>query len=196
MILTVVSLLIGVAGVIATVLFARKAENASRERRRLEWSDLQAAANDLGKKIRRDCSPIAIVTPGLTGATFANLLADEFPNQPPVFVGVRVWKEDTHGSVTFADTFKIETSKWLIFVPRLAADYTDGEILILDDFVMSGDFLEKLRSSLVEAGVKSTKIRSAAIVATKVAINSHKAPDYYWWTAEDDNFYFPWGKAR
>jgi hypothetical protein len=61
---------------------------------------------------------------------------------------------------------------------------------------MSGDFLEKLRTRLVEEGVDPARIKSASIAVTKVAIKNKKAPDYYWWEAADDDFYFPWGKAR
>ncbi|OKH81353.1 hypothetical protein EB75_17110 [Mycobacterium sp. ST-F2] len=61
---------------------------------------------------------------------------------------------------------------------------------------MSGDFLDSLIEALLRLDVKPDRIRSAAIAATKVAVKNHKAPDYYWWLAEDDDFYFPWGKAR
>jgi len=80
-------------------------------------------------------------------------------------------------------------------VPNAPARYGEGDILIVDDFVMSGDFLEALKKQLVEAGVVASRIRSASIAVTRVAIRNHKAPDYYWWTADDDDFYFPWGKA-
>jgi len=193
---TILGLLLGITGIGATAYFARKAREESRERRRLEWADLEAAANDLGKCIKRDVKPVAIVTPGLCGATFANLLADHLPDQPPVFVGISVWKDDPHGSVQFDDTIRIETGKWLVFIPCAITRYTEGDILILDDFVMSGDFLERLRAALISAGIKEGNIHSVAIAATGVAIKSHKAPDYHWWTAESDDFYFPWGKAR
>ena len=104
---TGISLLLGALGVGATVYYSRAADVAERARRRLEWADLQSAASDMARRIKRDCSPVAVVTPGLTGATFANLLASEFTNQPPVYVGVRVWKAAPGGPVMGEHFFKI-----------------------------------------------------------------------------------------
>jgi hypoxanthine phosphoribosyltransferase len=69
-------------------------------------------------------------------------------------------------------------------------------ILIVDDFVMSGDFLSALKRVLKDAGVSMERVRTASIATTKVAVRNHKGPDYYWWLADDDEFFFPWGKAR
>jgi hypoxanthine phosphoribosyltransferase len=186
----------GVVGVILTVYYARKSDRINKMRKRLEWPDLQAAATDLGRKIKRDFQPVALVTPGLTGATFANLLVHEFPNQPPVYVGTRTWKDQTHGVIQQGDWFVIETKKWIVTIPSTVVSHSDGTILIVDDFVMSGDFLDSLRSRLESAGVDPQRIRAASIAATRVAIANHKAPEYYWWLADNDDFYFPWGKAQ
>jgi hypoxanthine phosphoribosyltransferase len=195
-VVTAAGVLLGALGVGATVYYARKANVANRSKRRLDWVDIQTAANDLGRKIKNDFTPTVIVTPGLTGATFANLLSSEFTGQPPVYVGIRVWKGETSYDVLGDDVFAIETKKWNVYIPKAPARYPDGEILIIDDFVMSGDFLEELRKRLIEGGVPPGRVRSASIVATRVAIRNHKAPDYHWWIADDDDFYFPWGKAR
>jgi len=197
-VIAIVGIGIGVLGVIATIYFALKAQASNHARRRLEWADLQSAATDLGRRIRREFNPVALITPGLTGATFANLLADEFHGQPPVYVGVRVWKGDPvdSPSILADDSFILETQKWTVTIPKAPVRIPKGIVLIVDDFVMSGDFLNNLKEVFESAGLDSSRVRSAAIAATKVAIANHKAPDYFWWTADDDNFYFPWGKAR
>lgn len=194
--LAVGGLLIGVVGAVLTIYFAKKSERLNRLRRRLEWTDLQAAATDLGQRIKRECPPVAIVTPGLTGATFANLLVGEFALQPPVFVGTRTWKPEAHGLIPDHGSFLIETKKWFVTIPKAVMEYKDGLILIVDDFAMSGDFLDTLRDLLATEGVPPDHIRSATIAVTRVAIRNHKSPDYYWWIADDDDFFFPWGKAR
>lgn len=187
---------VGVVGIVLTIYFARQAQHSNRLRKRLEWSDLQAAAQDLGRRIKRDCTPSALVTSGLTGATFANLLTAEFDGQPPVYVGTRAWKEDPHFDANSHDSYDIETNKWFVSIPKAPTRHADGTILIVEDFVMSGDFLSALKQALLKAGVQEERIRSASIAVTKVAVGNHKAPDYYWWLADDDDFYFPWGKAR
>jgi hypoxanthine phosphoribosyltransferase len=196
LVLAVGGLVVGLIGVVLTILYARKAEQLNSMRKRLDWSDLQAAASDLSQRIKSDFNPVAIVTPGLTGATFANLLVTEFPGQPPVYVGSRTWKEADHSRTPDSHSFQIETKKWIVTIPSSVSALNEGDILIVDDFAMSGDFLELLRTKLVEAGIQQERIHSCSLAVTKVAIKNHKAPDYYWWIAEDDDFYFPWGKAR
>jgi hypoxanthine phosphoribosyltransferase len=195
-VLGLAGVVVGIVGVILTVYFARKSSRLDKARKRLEWADLQAAANDLGQLIKRDCTPIAIVTPGTRGATFANLLASEFTDQPPVYVGISTWKGGPHTNVLVDGWFEIETKKWIVHIPKEPSRYADGVVLIVDDFVMSGDFLDHLKSTLEAGGLEATRIRSASVAVTKVALKNHKAPDYYWWIADDDDFFFPWGKAR
>ncbi len=194
--LTVLSLVFGVIGIVLAVLFARRSERLNRERRRLEWPDIQAAASDLARQITGDFQPEAIITPGLSGATFANLLVENIKPQPPVFVGLRFWKEygDTPPDVGGYDT--IETNKWHVMIPEALFQSFKGPLLVVDDFALSGDFLDNLRAKLEEHGRKPEDIKSATIAVTNVAIKNHKAPDYFWWKADDDNFYFPWGRAR
>jgi hypoxanthine phosphoribosyltransferase len=86
--------------------------------------------------------------------------------------------------------------KWFVTIPEAVFEYCNGTVLVVDDFVMSGDFLETLKRKLMTFGFRSDQIKSAAIAATKVAIKNHKSPDYYWWIADDDDFFFTWGKAR
>ena len=74
--------------------------------------------------------------------------------------------------------------------------YKDGSIFVIDDFVMSGDFLTTLRERLVDSGSAVERIRTASAAVTRVALRNHEAPEYYWWLADSDDFYFPWGRAK
>ena len=193
---TGIGLLFGVVGIGLTIYYERKAVRIDRLRKSLEWSDLQVAATELASRISKTESPAAIIAPNLAAASFCNLLASQIGEQPPVFVGIRTWKDDPHSSISPPSYFNFETSKCFVSIPRDVADFKNGTILFVDDFVMSGDFLEKLSEILFDAGVPESRFKSASIVVTKVAIKNHKAPDFYWWETEDDEFYFPWGKAR
>ncbi|MEU0546775.1 hypothetical protein [Micromonospora sp. NPDC005979] len=81
-------------------------------------------------------------------------------------------------------------------IPEAVLAYRGGNILIVDDFVMSGDFLAGLRARLVDEGVAADRIRAASVAVTRVARKNHKSPEYYWWLADSDDFFFPWGRAR
>jgi hypoxanthine phosphoribosyltransferase len=206
--LTIVGFAVGVLGVGLTILFAVRAERSQKQldiltglRKRLDWPEIQSAAHDLARDISAaGIVPTAIITPGLSGATFANLIEATLAKPAPVYVGIRIWKDGKAIQTPDIDLessyIEIETSKWRVLMPRLAHPDNEECVLIVDDFVMSGDFLFKLREALIESGVEARAIHSASIVTTQIAQHAHKAPDFSWFISPDDNFYFPWGKAR
>lgn len=195
-VVTGVGLLTGFLGICITIYYARKADASDRRRKRLDWPDVQSAARDLTRRIKADFSPAAILTPGLSGATLANLMAFDFSEQPPVYVGIRTWKDDPYQPFRWENAYEIETKKWLVWIPKPPELEKEGPILIVDDFAMSGDFLDQLKNLMVADGVNPNRIRSATIAVTKVAVKNRKAPDYWWWQADDDDFFFPWGRAK
>lgn len=180
----------------ATIYYGRKAIKLENKRKKIEWTDLQSSSNDLGNKLKKDkFSPDLIFTPGLKGATFVNLLQNELKTNTPVYVGVSYWKQENNG-VLKEDNFEyIETNKWYVAIPKNLLDQSEKKILIVDDFVMSGDFLDRLKKLLLNAGFKANNIKSMSVVTTSIAVGNLKAPDYYWFETPDLNFYFPWGKA-
>jgi len=180
-----------------TVYYGRRAGQLERSRKKLEWSDLQASATDLAGSLARDrFEPDAVFTPGLRGATFANLLVGELERDVPVFVGISSWKDAPGAIATCDGFFCLETNKWYVHVPDCLQKLPTAKLLIVDDFAMSGDFISGLKEALVSHGSVSGNIRTMCVVTTKVALHNHKGPDYYWMETPDDSFYFPWGRAR
>lgn len=68
--------------------------------------------------------------------------------------------------------------------------------MIVDDFVLSGDFNSKLIEVLLSLGYKKENIKVCCLAVTRVVISSDKAPDLYWKVVDDKEFYFPWGKLN
>jgi hypoxanthine phosphoribosyltransferase len=185
-----------IVGTACSVYYGRKSSQLEKEQKKLDWADLQAAANDLGATIKTGFEPEVMLTPGLRGATFTNLLASEFAKEIPVFVGISSWKAKSDAISACDKFFKVETNKWFVHIPDFISNYKDKRMLLVDDFAMSGDFLEKLKDALMQHGFSKDRIKSVCIATTKVAIDNHKAPDYFWMQTKDNSFYFPWGRAR
>ncbi|MBC9812389.1 hypothetical protein H9Y05_07870 [Crocinitomicaceae bacterium CZZ-1] len=180
-----------------TIYYGRKSSKLEKSRKKLDWTDLQSCANDLGNRMKKDnFTPDVIFTPGLKGATFVNLLVNEINNQVPVFVGISYWKESFNDEELIDEHELIETNKWYVSIPKLMLKQKNKKVLIVDDFVMSGDFTSKLVQLLIENGFKEKNIKTMSVVTTKVAIGNHKEPTYHWLDIPDSNFYFPWGKAK
>jgi hypoxanthine phosphoribosyltransferase len=199
--------LVGVIGVILTIYYAKKAVRSQEQvkrleglRKRLDWTEIQTAASDLAQSLTaKGVMPSAFVTPGLNGATFANLLRDALGSSAPVYVGVSHWKEDDPKDGTLIEEdaaayVSLETSKWRVFLPRVPSAVAGGTVLLVDDLVMSGDFLVSARAQLLKSGISN--VTTAAIVTTEVASRGKKAPEHSWLTTNETEFYFPWGRSR
>lgn len=215
--LTWISIVLAAGFGIATIYYGRKAvksevareqlekvknelqkskDELEKSRKKLDWTDLQSCANDMGLRLKKEFVPELIFTPSLRGATFANLIVNEFDKNIPVIVGISSWKEDDDVLEQLPNHETIKTTKWFVHVPGLITDFKDKKVLVVDDFVISGDFLLSIKKLLLRLGFQEDNIRTLSIVTTKVAEETFKAPDYYWYPINDTNFYFPWGKAK
>jgi hypoxanthine phosphoribosyltransferase len=90
----------------------------------------------------------------------------------------------------------IRGTKAVTFLPDKLGELCDRRVLLLDDFVMSGDGLANVTKALLAKGFESSRLRSGAVVATRLAIANRKGPDYWARETRDFDFYFPWGRAE
>ena len=191
--ITIIGFLIGVLGFALTIYSLVKSNREKRAKKNIKWEDLQSAAAYLSKKIKeaRDI-PDAIFTFSGRGAVIADLICYGLNHNIPVFVGLDIWKKEW-GNLIFPGFINYETNKWYLHIPEIIYDFKSRKILIINDYTMSGDWIEKTRSKL--EGFQHIKFLS--IVTTNLAKRRNQAPDYYWTIrADDDDFYFPWGKAE
>ncbi|MBG1265239.1 hypothetical protein [Nostoc sp. WHI] len=175
-----------------------KPGNLSNERDKaiLGWVDLEAASEDLASRIKREFHTELIITPGLRGGIFSELLKDKIDYNLPTFVGISIWKQERQSDLNLADFLLIETNKWNVYIPKSIFRYDNRKVLIVDDFAISGDFLYNLKQLLLSQGFLPQNVKSACILTTKLAVKNHKAPDYYWRQVDRIDVYFPWGRAR
>ena len=123
-------------------------------------------------------------------------MAQELGCNPPVFIGFTEWKENRPPAVAMYSYVVCETNKWRVHMPEGMFSDPSKKVLIADDFAASGDAMEKIKDAFVAKGFALDKLRMVTIVTTKVAVNSKKAPTYYWRKSDSMDFYFPWGKAK
>lgn len=194
--LTVMFGLLTFAGLGFTIHYGRKASALEKARKQFDWTDLQACMSDLASASKKEFIPDVVFTPGLRGATLTNLLLSEFDGNIPAYVGISFWRESLDAPSELSETERIDTKKWYVHVPLSLTSYKDKKLLVVDDFAMSGDFLDSLRIVLQGMGFQSNNVKTMCAVTTTIAIQNKKAPDYWWFASENTDFYFPWGKAR
>lgn len=198
----VVSFIIGILGTAlsaAGIWLTVRCNKIAKKSKTIGWSQFQIAVKEFTKKIKKkDFDPDLIITPGQKGGIIAQLIVDELELTVPICTGFLlpvnspIYKEKSLNE----NYFVIKTSKWYVFLPKFIEYTKEQKILIVDDLVMSGDFLHDLTNMLVKLGYCEENIVSYSIATTDVAIMANKAPKYYWRKVEASDSYFPWGKAK
>lgn len=199
-----ISTICGIVGIIGTlsfgvlsVYFYKKNLKLNEEKRRIEYSDLMKASKGLKGKILKKFQPDVLFTPCRRGATIANLMLDVGENIP-LYVGFREdLREDILKSPPKNYEIAPKTGKYNHYIPEgLLNENKDSNILVIDDFVDSGDSLKTIVEFLITKGFQRDKIKTATIVCTKTAIRSGKNSNFYVYEDMPYDFYFPWGRAR
>lgn len=201
MIELIISILIGAFAIIIAIYFGLQSKYLFKEIRRISWDELRLAARELRKKIEKEFHPDLIFVPCKRGATIVNLMYDVEENVQ-LFVGNRLDKRRTQFSLpkNWRQQWAIvETGKYKHLIPRyllnLLKENKNRKILIIDDFTMTGDSIEKIKELMEKEKIPSDNIKTAAIVATYVSYEGKGLPDFYWLITAYKVFYFPWGKA-
>jgi hypoxanthine phosphoribosyltransferase len=172
-----------------------RAEQLNRRQKDLDWPRFRSATSDLARAIdRSDFMPDAIVALSERGAMVAHLVARELRRQVPIITVAYLNKPGT--SMDLPGYEPLRGTKSTIFLPEKLCELKDRRVLLVDDFVMSGDGLARVRATLLSWGFDPQQIRTGAVVATKLAVVNKKGPDYLVREVKDFDFYFPWGQAE
>lgn len=193
----IVSLLIGIVGAI----FTYKAYSKERTLKTISWADIQNATKYIWKKLNKIYfKPDMMISPDPKGGIVAFILAQFFDYSILVDVGQAFRKDANSNEIYNNECYTVvHTNRWEVILSKQLEKQENKEnikILVVDDFVLSGDFNFKLIELLLSLGYKKDNIMVCCLAVTKVAISSNKAPDLYWKVVDDEDFYFPWGKAE
>lgn len=209
-ILSIVSIVIAIIGILVGFIVARYYYNKSQKMtiisKSINWDDISIAINTIGKQLRslddeRKFVPDLIFLPNVKSGIIAKYLTDYFDSYVPIFLGLSIEKKryslNSKEKVLIPESYKyFETSKWYVYIPMNIFEYNNKKILIIDDFAMSGEYLSTLANLLIDNGFDKHHIRTICLATTKVAVESNKAPDYYWKEVIPGDFYLPWGKPE
>lgn len=199
--MSILSELVGIAGTLLSAAGIVMTWNSNRKLKALKtitWSDIQTATKYFWKTLNHNnFQPTIIVTPGQKGGIIAQMIDDFYEEDIPILTGFLEAKSNGQHEIT--DSLVISTTKWYVHLPGFLKTCENKEkvkILIVDDFVMTGDFLHKFKDSLLGLGYIEENICSCAIAVTGVALDAKKSSDYYWKIVDNKDFDFPWGKAE
>src|SRR5262249_6036733 len=152
------------------------------------WTEVQGGARDLAGQIRRRFLPEVIFVPSPRGAIIAHLMVETFTRPVPIIAGVFEWLDGSPTLHRLHDLGFVATKKSSVQVPNVLRQCRHQRLLIVDDVVIGGDAMDALRSYIVDLGFDANHVKTATLVATEVAIQNKKAPDFYWKTTESPQF--------
>lgn len=182
-------------GIATTIHYHQKTEALIEEKKQVTWEELRNEAKTLSSEIDEAFEPDIVVTPGLRGATVANLMRGVYESLL-VYVGVREDKRMDHllPSEPKGYVHVSETTKYNHYLPASVVDETDKKVLILDAYTESGQSLLSFENFLRDHGFPENNIRRATIFCSEESNRDGNDPDFY--SIEISSpFYFPWGKA-
>jgi hypoxanthine phosphoribosyltransferase len=188
---------VGLVGLGLAAWQALRAEQLARRVRSVTWSDVQVAAYKLASQCERNkVRPSVIVAAGTRGGIIADLIRSHFATECPILVGV-VCSSNSDAPGSLRGFVKWVGPRWTVFVPSQPNKmWSAGHVLIVDDFVRTGDAMKAIRNALITQGAPPEKLVTAAIAVSDIALDNNRAPDFYWRAVHDVNFSFPWGVAR
>lgn len=173
---------------------AMRAEQLNKRQRDLDWPRFRNAASDLARSVDRSrFMPDFILSLSDRGAIVGHVVARELRRQIPI---ITVGYLDQEDAVSIPGFLTLHGTKATTFLPEGLRGLKEKRVLLVDDFVMSGDGLLRIKDQLLEYGFAADCIRSGAVVATKISIANKKGPDFFAREARDIDFFFPWGRAK
>ncbi len=189
---TALSLAIGLVGLTAAIYFGLDNRKVRSRISRFTWYDVESGVKHLAKEIESGFKPDIIVcsSAGSVGIV-SNLYLTYTKRFVPLYMGVSKAKAAAFTSTPAFDR-AYETDKWETFLPDLTTVAAE-RVLILEDVVITGSTMNRIKEILISAGFQDDQIRTAALFVTNVARQQNADPDYSWKFVGDSLFELPWG---
>lgn len=183
-------------GILTSYHYHEQMKQAMEEKRRVGWEDLRDDARVLNTTIDDTFDPDVLFTPGMRGATVANLLRGVYESVP-LYAGIREDLREPAEELQYEPENYIAlepTQKYRHYVPPALTERPNKKVLVLDGFTDTGQSLDVLENHLLEQGYDADQVRKASVYCSERAIENGMEPDFYSRPISRP-FYFPWGPA-
>lgn len=192
--ITVLSILITAASIYVALWQYHRAKKLSLQAKSVTWEDFDHATTHLAGELDRLVSDSTVIyAPDNVGGYIADAIVKKLRRPVPIITGVKLRNTQ---QATFASGGYVltETSKWKLYIPRTLFDNKGRHVVVIHDLTMSGDYLVNLGRVFRDNGIG--QVTSVSLIVSEIAISTHKAPDLYWKTYTQGEFFFPWGRAE
>ena len=162
---------------------------------RYYWKDIENGISDLSRKIAKKINPDVILSVSGSSSVVSNLYINKNSKFTPIFIAFSLKKGEGVYPKAPDNYTRLETQNWYVYIHKEIANYANKTLLIIDDIIITGATLNKLREHLISVGFREENIYSSALFCTELAIDRGVSPDFYSFKTEDHKFYLPWGRC-
>lgn len=200
--LSVAGTIVGIVGLGTSYLFHLQASKWRDRVRRITWMDLEVGAAELARKAENYWSktPDVILAVGPRGAIIAYLMMLQFKKEIPIIACVSHLNDEPGQGFPDPTVGKeweaIQTRRCRVHIPNALYEETRNRVLVVDDWVRSGDMLYAILETLKAHSQDIRSIYSCTIAVTDTALANGKAPMAWVFEVEAKGTFFPWGAAR
>ena len=185
---------ISVAGTAGTFYYGIKSFRLAQDKLRFSWDDISVACRQLRHRAISRFKPQVFVCFSGPSSIVASILMQLSACSVPMFV---VFIEKRLGAQSDVEEMpehrRVETTKWIFYIPEVVFSFADKRALLVDDCVISGESLLLLKQLLIENDFKV--IKTCSMVCTYAAKQSNKQPDFYHYLVDNGHFFMPWGEV-
>ena len=192
--LTMILSTIGVIGTFGTFYFGHKSILLEKKKKSLNWSQIESAMGELLRDSIHKFNPDAIVFLSGPSAIVANIGFVKLRYFIPTYLIMIEDSKKSPFTKKVNNYIEFSCSRWTLYLPSQLITKKNNRILIISDCVISGDTASSIKKLFIENGFKKNNLYYSTLVCSQVALDSNKAPDYYWYINPHADFYFPWGR--
>ncbi|KJF43459.1 hypothetical protein [Draconibacterium sediminis] len=177
---------------------AKKFETLQIMTKRISWEEVEIGITKLFDEVEKKFHPEAVLCMSERGAAIITMVYSKSKRNLPVFISF--WQSQHKKPINMEDTgfIELESRNRKFYLPESILKFKGKKILIMDDWSYSGDAMCQVYSFLSKSGIPDSDMRFMTLVASNVAKKKGKpTPNqfYSYYTRNDNDFYFPWGKA-
>lgn len=173
--ITVISVILAVYSIIQQRRAQRQNALLRREDQTITWDDIRGAVADLTQQIRkkkgRAWRPDFLFSFSSRGGIVCEMMARDLCPGVPQLTGITIHKSESSKCPDIAGYIRMETLKWTVYIPEHVEAFHNCRLLLVDDYVQSGNDIRAFIKHLADKGIKPRELVTCAVVKAATAVS-------------------------
>lgn len=165
-----------------------------RRQYRILWEDVTELTRKIAKIIiKKRFHPDIIVAIGGPPVIVAELILIELDEFIPLYVANQIIRKRDEKEGIYDHI--IVTTKWRTTIPKECLDNQNARVLIVEDFIPTGDTSFGIKKIFINRGFDNKNIRIATLLVSDTVTEAKKVPHFIGEIVNTQDIKLPWGPA-